>query len=188
MGIITVEQIVSVDGYAVESGAGLSFFDEFDRSDDPSDVDQRSWLASVDAILLGRSTYEMFNAFWPTVDSESDPVAVRINTLPKHVVTATLDEAPWGAGDEVEVHADGPVATAESLRDRYDSIVVWGSLDLTDALFDAGLVDVLRLRTVPVLIGAGRSFSPGIAGHRRLTLEHSTALSTGHVSTQYRVR
>lgn len=185
---ITVEQIVTADGFAAQADCGLDFFDAFDAGEDRTDHGQLEWLESVDAILLGRRTYEMFAGFWPTADPAVDAVAAWINATPKHVVSATLERAPWGEDDEVEVHRDGPDATAEDLRERYGSVVVWGSLDLTDALFTARQVDVLRLRTVPVVIGAGRSFVPGSLGVQRLDLVSSVSLATGHVATQYDVR
>ncbi len=188
MGTITVEQIITADGCAAQADGGLDFFDAFDASDDRTDHDQLEWLASVDAMLLGRRTYEMFAGFWPTADPAVDAVAGWINAAPKHVVSSTLERAPWGADDEVEVHRDGPVAAAAELRGRYGSVVVWGSLDLTDALVGAGAVDVLRLRTVPVLIGAGRSFAPASLNQQRLTLVASASHATGHVTTQYDVR
>jgi len=65
---------------------------------------------------------------------------------------------------------------------------VWGSLTLADALFEAGLVDQLRLRVVPVLIGAGRSFTPDRLGERRLALDHTGQQPSGHVTLAYEVR
>ncbi|WP_165355089.1 dihydrofolate reductase family protein [Nocardioides oleivorans] len=187
MGITTVDQIVTADGYASEPDGGLSFFDAFDQTGDRTDQGQLEWLQGVDAILLGRRTYEMFSSYWPTPAADGDAVAEWINAAPRHVVSATLDSAPWGDHAAAEVHGDGALAAVSALRERYDSVVVWGSLDLTDALFAAGEVDVLRLRTVPVVIGAGRSFVPSSLGRQRLALEGSTAQATGHVATSYRV-
>jgi riboflavin biosynthesis pyrimidine reductase len=62
------------------------------------------------------------------------------------------------------------------------------SLTLADALFTAGLVDQLRLRIVPVLIGDGRSLTPANLGERRLRLDHTEAKPTGHVTLAHDVR
>lgn len=183
-GIITVEQIVSADGFAAEPDGGLSFFEVAPFDDASTDTEQMRWLQSVDAILLGRRTYEMFAAYWPGVDPAVDAIAEPIDRLPKHVVSRSLDRAPWGEG-EIEVVPG--LDEAAALRERFASIVVWGSLELTRAMFDAGLVDVVRLRVVPVLIGAGWGFSPPDLPQTRLRLEHSEAGSTGHVTLQYRV-
>lgn len=186
MGTITIEQIVSADGYAAERDGGLGFFGAFDATDDDrTDHDQLAWLDSVDAILFGRTTYEMFAGYWPTADPTVEAVAGWINAAAKHVVSTTLDRAPWGDG-EITIHRDGLEAAA-ALRAQYDSIVVWGSLTFADQLFANGLVDELRLRTVPVLIGDGRSFTPAALGQQRLTLQHSTSAPSGHVTTHYRL-
>ncbi|MFC7431469.1 MULTISPECIES: dihydrofolate reductase family protein [unclassified Agrococcus] len=187
MGTITVEQIVSADGFAVGPGGDLAFFDAVDHHDDDrTDSTQLRWLETVDAVLLGRTTYEMFAAYWPMADFGAEAVADPISRLPKHVVSSTIERAPWGDG-EIEVLRDGPVAAARSMRERYGSTVVWGSLDLADALLEAGLVDELRLRIVPVLVGSGRGFTPASLGTRRLTLREVEQHGSGHVTLVYGV-
>ena len=78
--------------------------------------------------------------------------------------------------------------SVSALKDRAGSIIVWGSLTLTDALFAAGLVDELRLRVVPAVIGAGRSFTPSGLGERRLRLDDVVTYPGGLVTMQYAVR
>ena len=185
MGRLTVEQIVTVDGYAADPDGGLGFI-ETARGGNPNDHDQLAFLAGVDAILLGANTYRMFADYWPQADPEAEVVAEPINRLPKFVVSNTLDEAPWGDGAIDVLRGDGVESTA-ALKERFGSIVVWGSLTLADALFEAGLVDDLRLRVVPVLIGAGRSFTPATLGDRRLELDHVAPHRTGHIGLTYRL-
>ncbi len=187
MGTITLDQIVSADGFAAAPDGSLAFVDAVDAVEgDRTDASQLRWLETVDAILLGRATYEMFASYWPTADPAVDAVAGPIARLPKHVVSATLDRAPWGDG-EAEVLRDGAVAAARTMRERYASTVVWGSLDLADALLAEGLVDELRLRIVPVLIGEGRGCTPASLGQRRLTLRDVERHATGHVTLAYGV-
>lgn len=186
MGRLTVEQIVSVDGYAADSDGGIGFFEAVDEVDS-NDADQLAFLDHVDAILLGANTYRMFADYWPSADPEVERVAEPINRLPKFVVSNRLTEAPWGDGAIEVLHGDG-AASVDELKQRYEGIVVWGSLTLADSLFRAGLVDELRLRIVPVLIGAGRPFTPADLGERRLALDHVVSHPTGHVGVTYRVR
>jgi dihydrofolate reductase len=186
MGRLTVEQIVSVDGYAADADGSLEFAATADGAG-AADADQLAFLGDVDAILLGATTYRMFAEYWPKADPATEPVAEPIDRLPKFVVSNSLDTAPWGDGAIEILRGDG-AESAAALKDRYAHIIVWGSLTLADALFEAGLVDQLRLRVVPVLIGAGRSFTPERLGDRRLALDHTASLPSGHVTLQYGVR
>ena len=186
MGRLTVEQIVSVDGYAADAEGGIGFFEAVDEVDS-NDADQLAFLERVDAIVLGANTYRMFAGYWPEADPEVEWVAEPINRLPKFVASNTLEEAPWGEGRIEVLRGDGADSVA-ALKERFAGIVVWGSLTLADALFAAGLVDELRLRVVPVLIGAGRSFTPANLGEQRLELDHVVPYPTGHVAVTYRVR
>ena len=186
MGRLTVEQIVSVDGYAADADGGIGFFEAVDEVDS-NDADQLAFLEHVDAILLGATTYRMFADYWPAADPEVERVAEPINRLPKFVVSNTLDSAPWGDG-EIEVLRGDGIESVAALKERFTGIVVWGCLTLADALLVAGLVDELRLRVVPVLIGAGRSFTPDGLGEHRLELDHIVSHPSGHVGATYRVR
>jgi dihydrofolate reductase len=186
MGRLTVEQIVSADGYAADADGGIDFFRAVDAID-PNDADQLTFLEDIDAILMGATTYRMFADYWPKADPDVERVAEPINRLPKFVVSNTLQSAPWGDGTIDILRGDG-AKSAAALKGRFDGVVVWGSLTLADALFVAGLVDVLRLRVVPVLIGDGRSFTPADLGERRLTLDHVEPHPSGYVGLTYRVR
>lgn len=188
MGRIIVEQIVSADGYAAEPDGGIGFF-EHARSINAVDKGQLRLLESVRAIVLGRHTFGMFAGYWPDADPVQEPVAVPINATPKYVVSNTLDAAPWGSqGDSATVLRGDGVASMRKLRAQVDGdIIIWGSLTLSDALLRAGEVDVLRLRIVPVLIGAGRSFSPADLGQQALELERASSFPPDAVVLQYRL-
>ncbi|MRG59140.1 reductase [Agromyces sp. CFH 90414] len=188
MARIIVEQIVTADGYASDPDGGIAFFESVEEFD-ATDADQLELLEHVDAMLLGRVTYEMFAAYWPTADPAVEPVATPIARLDKHVVSNTLTDAPWGEHAHAEVHRGDGVAAARAIADRIDGgLIVWGSLTLADDLLRAGAVDELRLRIVPVLIGAGRSFTPPDLGERRLELDHAVTHPGGHVGLHYRLR
>ncbi|MCH1881872.1 dihydrofolate reductase family protein [Agrococcus sp. ARC_14] len=186
--MITVEQIVSADGFAAEPDGGMRFVDATTPGDDLTDEAQLEMLASVEAILFGRRTYEMFAGYWPTADPVVERVAPIINRLPKLVVSSTLERAPWG-DTEIEILRPEPSATdaVRGLEGRFGSIIVWGSLQLANALFEAGLVTRLRLRTCPVLIGEGLRFTPAGIGQQVLRLESATALPSGHLVSDYAV-
>lgn len=185
MGRLIVEQIISLDGYAAEPDGGIGFFVDA-RAVNQADQDQLQLLAHVGAIVLGRTTYRMFADYWPAADAAQEPVAVPLNTIPKYVVSNTLQEAPWGARDHATVLRGDGVASVRALRGRIDGdLIVWGSLTLADALLRADAVDVLRLRIVPMLIGAGRSFAPPDLGRRSLALASVRDYPQGLVVLEY---
>ncbi|WP_202841469.1 dihydrofolate reductase family protein [Luteimonas saliphila] len=189
MGRIIVEQIVSADGYAAEPDGGIGFFGSSGELRDPEMEDeQMRMLDPVEAIVLGRITYGMFEAYWPGTSPEAERVAAPINALPKYVVSSTLATASWGTrGDSARILRGDGVAALQSLRRGIDGdIIVWGSLTLTDALLRAGAVDRLRLRVLPVLIGAGRSFAPADLGQRALALEAARTFGSGAQLLAYR--
>lgn len=186
---VIVEQIVSADGFAAAPDGGIGFMGVANAN--ANDRAQLRMLEDVDAIVLGRTTYGMFADYWPHADPDDEPVAEPIARLPKLVVSATLERAPWGDG-EIEVLRPDPdaVAAVRALEARFPTVIVWGSLTLTDALFAAGAVDRLRLRAVPALLGEGRRIAPealgsGEPGYRELRHTSTEALASGHVVTEY---
>lgn len=187
MGKIIVEQIVSVDGYAAEEDGGIGFF--YPASDfSDTEPDQMRMMATVGAIVFGATTYRMFADYWPKADATVERVAGPINDLPKFVVSSTLETAPWGGYPKVEIiHTDGVQALRELRARIAGDLIIWGSLTLCDALLRAGEVDVLRLRIVPVLIGRGRSFTPGDLGECRLSLVGANSFAGGHAVLEYAI-
>lgn len=103
MGAITIEQIISADGFAAKSDGGIGFFGAADAVDatessgpvSEQDSEQLHWLESVDGIILGRRTYEMFARFWPMAGPAENPVAGPINSLPKYVVSRSHSLSGW---------------------------------------------------------------------------------------------
>lgn len=189
MGEITVEQIVSADGYVSDRDGGIDFFEDVDFGDQSrTDTEQMRWLEDVDAILFGRRTYEMFAGYWPHTDPRVDAVAAPIARIPKFVLSNTLQHAAWGDG-EIDTLRGTTRDAARTVMARYRSIAVWGSVSLTDALFDDGLVSTLRLRVVPVLLGSGRALAPASMHRRRrrLRLQASAAHEAGVLTQEYEV-
>lgn len=188
MGHLVIEQIVSTDAFAAGPDDNIDFFQSAGDFAE-TEPEQLEFLTGVDVVLLGANTYRMFAGYWPTADAEKERIAVPINTLAKHVISSTLEAAPWGSFPAATVERGDVVATVRRLKSQYPrKIVVWGSLQLTAALFRAGLVDVLRLRVVPVLIGAGRSVTPADLAPTRLELVKARSYPRGHVSLEYVVR
>ncbi|MFT4102429.1 MAG: dihydrofolate reductase family protein [Burkholderiaceae bacterium] len=180
-----VEQIVSLDGYAEDAQGGIGFFVDANWINE-ADTEQLRMLSGVAAIVLGARTYRMFADYWPSADPATEPVAAPIRERPKFVVSSTLASAPWGPDDSAEILGGDGVAAVRGLRDRFaGDLIVWGSLQLSDALLRANEVDVLRLRVVPLLLGRGRSFAPPDLGLRPLSLASAQSFARGLVVLEY---
>ncbi|MDP9849005.1 dihydrofolate reductase family protein [Streptosporangium lutulentum] len=137
--------------------------------------------AEADTLLLGRVTYEAFAAVWP---HQTGALADRINGLPKVVVSTTLNKADWANSTLL----DGDVVTALTEAKRWPggTINLSGSITLTRALLEAGLIDELRLLVHPVVLGTGQRLFPEGTGRVPLKLVRSDTFSTGVMDLTYR--
>ena len=186
MGRIIVEQHVTADGFAAGPNGELDWVDESISEPGPM-VDQAlAELEHADAILLGANTYQLFIGYWPHATPQHDPLAEPINRLPKHIVSSTLSEAPWGHHTPATLETGDPADIADRLKARYErDIILWGSLQLASALLDAGKVDQLRLRVAPVVLGRGTALWDAALMPRHLVLSSATPLPTGQVTLIY---
>ena len=169
MGLIHVDEFETLDGVAQAPGGP----DEDRDGDFPfggwqaplmGDVDGSAvgeGLATVDALLLGRRTYDIFAAYWPNAPAEPDgDVAALFNRLPKYVASRGTPRLDWEGS--TLLGPDLPAAVRE-IRDRHENVHVIGSLNLVQSLLAEGLVDRLNLFVYPVLLGQGkRALESGI--------------------------
>jgi len=136
----------------------------------------------ADAFLLGRGTYQIFAGHWPRVTDPADPIASRLNALPKHVATKTLGSLDWQHSSAVrDVAREVP-----KLAQRYGrELQVHGSAGLLQTLFAQGLVERLNLITFPVLLGSGKRLFEGGATPGAFELRSSETTKRGVVLTSY---
>jgi dihydrofolate reductase len=154
MGKLVVTEFVSLDGVAQAPGGedfkypGWSF--EFDRGEDGNQFKLDETL-ETEALLIGRVTYESFAGAWPNREGE---FADKFNTMPKYVVSSTLENPEW---NNTTVLNGNAVEEARKLKEQVDGIVQTpGSLMLVQDLLEADLVDELHLMVFPVILGTGR--------------------------------
>jgi dihydrofolate reductase len=135
-------------------------------------------------ILLGRTTYEMFEPAWSTRTAEDDPGAPFFNDTMKYVVSGTLTDATWRNSKLI-----GPydADTIRSLKDEVDGdLYVSGSGTLVRAMLADGLVDELHLFVYPLTRGSGPRLFPDGAPPRNLSLAACESYDNGVVYVAYR--
>ena len=165
MGIISADLFITLDGvYQAPGGpdedreGGFAFGGwQAPYFDDESGEAIGGGIERMDALLLGRKTYDIFASFWPN-QGDDDPIARTFNALPKFVVSRSLTDPSW----EGTTALSDAVADVPALKDRFEEIHVVGSGDLVRSLLEAGEVDRLNLFLYPVTFGSGkRLFADG---------------------------
>jgi dihydrofolate reductase len=141
------------------------------------------WFANADAFLLGRKTYEIFSGHWPRVTDADDPVASKLNALPKYVASTTLTSAAWHNSSIL----GGDVATevAKLKEQPGNELQVHGSGGLAQTLIEHDLVDEYRLLFFPVHLGSGKKLFRDGAKAAALRLTGTTTTSTGVIIATY---
>ncbi len=117
------------------------------------------YIAATEALLLGRKTYQIFAAYWPTAD---DPIAQKFNSIPKYVVSTTLDKAEWKNSKLIKRNIPEEIA---KLKQQSGSgiLSVVGSGKLAQTLMKNNLVDEYELWIHPLVLGSGKHlFEDGI--------------------------
>ena len=140
-------------------------------------------FSRADAFLLGRTTYDIFAAYWPRVTEPGDLIAEKLNSLPKYVASKTRSVFTWHNSMHV---GDAKKEVSELKRRFAREVQVHGSCGLAQTLIENDLVDEYRLLTFPVILGNGkRLFGHGTVP-RTLTLVKSSSTSKGAVFSVYR--
>jgi dihydrofolate reductase len=178
MGRIVISENVSLDG-VVQDPAG----DEgFSRGGWVGPIAAREDVAKValdealgaEAFLLGRRSYEWLAARWP---SRNGALADRLNSLPKYVVSSTLEDPHW---NNSTVLKGDPVDEVAKLKETLNGeIVVAGSFQLLRTLIEHDLVDELRLKVFPVVLGAGGRLFGQTSDKKQTRLIDSRTLGEG---------
>lgn len=184
---LIISQVISADGFAADENGTTAFF-ESPRWSAGTDEEMLSMMEGVDAILLGRRTYEMFVQYWPQQTNDTELIADRLNETQKIVFTNTLDSLEWGDWEKPRLVRGKAEDTVRKMKSEPGKdIILWGSLSLCESLLKEGLVDEFHIRTVPMLIGNGRRlFEAGVK--RSLELLETASYDSGMFLSRYAVK
>ena len=191
MGELTLTTFLTLDGVMQAPGAPNE-----DRSGSfphggwvvpHADAEMGATMAQIfskaDAFLLGRTTYDIFAAHWPSITDPNDPVATALNTLPKFVASRTRTAFSWKGTS----HIPDVVKGVADLKQRFArEVQVHGSCGLAQTLIGYDLIDEYRLLTFPVILGTGKRLFGAGAVPASLNLVSSHTTSKGVVVSIYR--
>jgi dihydrofolate reductase len=166
MSKVILQEFVSANGLASGRNDSVDFIPAATQGDRSFGDRQSSFIGSIDTMLLGRVTYEMFAGHWPNVTSGEDKqFADKLNALDKVVFSRTLSRAPWGKWSDARIVKSDAAKEVEKLRrGSGKDMVLWGSLSLAQALMADGLIDEYQLIVLPVVLAGGRPLFPDRSG------------------------
>jgi len=139
---------------------------------------------ATEALLLGRVTYQIFAAFWPSAPAE-DPFTKIMNSIPKFVVSTTLERAEWNNSRLIKRNIPEEVAELKQQTGSGDLAVV-GSGKLAQSLMQHNLIDEYVLLIHPLVLGSGKRLFRDGGPKTPLTLVDTKTTSTGVVILTYR--
>ncbi|MGG5259852.1 dihydrofolate reductase family protein [Phycicoccus avicenniae] len=173
MRTLAVTQNITLDGRIDMLG---DWFDS--QADDPAlRSESARQMAAADSLLVGRGTFESFRGHWHDLEGDTTGVSAYLDRVDKYVVSSTLDDPGW-AGTTV-LGGDWLDRVAALRDEEGGDIVCTGSVTLVHALFEADLVDEVRLFQYPVVQGEGRGLFPDGWSTRALELAETQVYGTG---------
>jgi dihydrofolate reductase len=177
---LVATEYLSLDGVFEEPGHwSFPFFNE--------EAGQFKWaeLRASEALLLGRKTYEGFAAAWPTMKGTGE-FGERMNSMPKYVVSSTLDRVEWPGSKLISGNVADEVRRLKG--EPGQDLLLSGSAQLFNALMTENLIDLYRFMLHPIVLGKGkRLFADGI-GERTLELTETKRFGAGIVVLEYTPR
>ena len=141
------------------------------------------WYAHASAFLLGRRTYQIFSGYWPRVTDPGNPIAGKLNALPKYVASTTLASVDWH--NSALLGGDLAAEVVKLKEQPGDELQVHGSGGLAQTLIEHDLIDEYRLLIFPVHLGSGKKLFRDGARPSALRLISATTTSTGVVIATY---
>jgi dihydrofolate reductase len=180
---LVVFNLVTLDGYV----AGPNGEIDWHRVDGEFNDFAIEQTATFGALLFGRVTYQLMASYWPTAEAlQNDPqVARQMNSIPKVVVSRTLETADWHNTRLVKENVAEEIQKLKAEEGK--EIAIFGSSNLCAYLLDEGLIDEVRLIYNPVVLGNGMPIFKGTQKPVTLDLFKSRTFGNGNVLHYYRV-
>ena len=184
---LIVSNLVSLDGFVAGPEGELDWFvhEGFMKGTEFGQY-ARNMISSVDAILLGRRTYQEFVTYWPNATNDDPVITERINNLPKIVFSRTLPKVEWGKWNNARLVNGNAAEEVKRLKEQPGrDLVIYGSADLVSSLMKEELIDEFQLFLQPVVLGKGKPEFIGVNERYRLKLTKTTPFNSGAVGLYY---
>jgi dihydrofolate reductase len=150
---LVVSEWLTLDG-VFDADTMEQWFNPFDSESRKAFIVES--VLGCDAMLLGRTTYEMFAAYWPLRKNNEDGLADKLNSVPKYVVSSTLKKVYWNNTKIIAENVVEEIARLKAQPGR--EIQIEGSATLVQALMGTDLIDEYRFLVHPVIAGSGKRF------------------------------
>lgn len=181
---LILEEWLSLDGFATDQKGTTDFFPSTDESKS-FDMRQLEFLETVDTMLMGRTTYELFSDYWPQA-SDTEIIGAKLNSLQKIVFSRSLERAPWPGFPDARIVSTDLIENVRALKQQDGkNIIMWGSLSVAKPLIEANLIDQYRIHICPTATGGGKKLFPELADYKKFQLSGSDSFSSGVVSMYY---
>ena len=176
-------EFVTLDGFTARSNGEF----DFGVSDPEMDQDTHEYLKSIDAIILGRTTYQILGGFWPTATLDDSLITDQMNAIPKIIFSKTLDKVGWGKWDNARQVKESAADEIRKLKQEQPGkdMVIFGSAALVMSLAEHGLIDDYHLLLNPVALGNGMPLFK--AEQKPMKLLRSKTYASGTVLLHYQV-
>jgi dihydrofolate reductase len=184
---LIVSNLMSLDGFVAGPNGELDWFvhegfmigTEFGQY-------ARELISSVDAILLGRLTYEEFVGYWPTATDNDPVITERMNGLPKLVFSRTLNKVGWGKWNNAKLVKENAAGEVNRMKQEPGKdLVIYGSGDLASSFMRFGLIDEFQIFVQPIVLGKGKPQFKDLNERFKLKLITAKPFKSGAVGLYY---
>ena len=187
MGELHVNMKITLDGVIQANGGPTEQDGDFEYAgwerpfwDAESGEQINADVQASDALLLGRTTYDIFRDYWP---GKTDEIGRAFDRVPKYVASRGTPELSW----DTSIQITDVGAEVRDLCERHEQIHTWGSANLLQTLFREALVDRVNLWVCPIVIGQGKKLFPeGTAATRFEQVEPPKSYPAGVMLLRYR--
>lgn len=143
----------------------------------------REGILASDAILLGRTTYEMLAPYWSAQKNDENGPAEKLNSVPKYVVSSTLKKAEWNNSTIIKENVVEEITKLK--QQQGGDILILGSATLVQSLMETDLIDEYRFLVQPIIMGRGKRFFKDGMHTTKLKLVKTKTLGLGVTLLSY---